>query len=476
MEKQNIVAELCEVIPRLPELKFKHPINWTICKGEHWAVVGPNGAGKTLLADFLQQKHALKSGRVELPGTTVRSIAFKDIYSLTDVRNSYYQQRWHSTETEESMLVSDLLGDIRLSVEIKRLLSYFQFEEQLSKRLIFLSSGELRKLLIIRTLITMPDILILDNPFIGLDEDSRVVLVQLLKDIASLGQTQVILLLSSAKDIPDFITDIQPLKDRICLSPSTRDDFLNNRPLISELFPEIKELPLFPVFEDSLSSHEVTLRMENILIRYGERTILQDLNWEVKNNEKWSLSGANGAGKSTLLSLVCADNPQSYANTFYLFDKKRGSGESIWDIKRRIGYVSPEMHLYYNENVAALQVVASGFFDSIGLFRKCTEDQLHVATQWLNVFGVTYLKDRSFLTLSSGEQRLILLARAFVKTPDLLVLDEPLHGLDSANKKRVARIIEYFCSLPGKTLIYVTHYPEELPACVNKHFVLKKHQ
>jgi len=172
--------------------------------------------------------------------------------------------------------------------------------------------------------------------------------------------------------------------------------------------------------------------------------------------------------------LVFADNPQAYANTFYLFDKKRGTGESIWDIKKRIGYVSPEMHLYYNENVPALHIVGSGFFDSIGLYKKCSESQLVSALGWMKVFGIDHLKDRLFLTLSSGEQRLTLLARSFVKNPDLLILDEPFHGLDKSNKKMVTGIIEKYCSQKGKTLIYVTHYLNELPPSINHKYELVK--
>lgn len=479
MKEQYAIASLHDVVPRLPELTFGHPVNWTIRSGEQWAVVGPNGAGKTLLADFLQRKHAFKNGYVELKKHTggeasVKSIAFKDIYSLSDARNSYYQQRWNSSEAEDSVPVSDLVGGEALTDDARRLLSRFGFEEQLNKRLIYLSSGELRKLLVIRALLTFPDLLILDNPFIGLDAESRVMLVELLSEIASMGQTQIILLLSNPKDIPDFITHLLPVKERHCFSAMTREEFISNAEMKEFLFPQVNGIPVFPLVVSSVAEHEITLRMDNIHISYGNRVILDKLNWEVKNGEKWSLTGVNGAGKSTLLSLVCADNPQSYANTFYLFDQKRGSGESIWDIKRRIGYVSPEMHLYYNENVPALQVVSSGFFDSVGLFRKCTDEQIETAMRWMAVFGMEHLKDRSFLTLSSGEQRLVLLARAFVKLPDLLVLDEPLHGLDATNKMRVAHIIEKFCDQPGKTLVYVTHYPEELPSCVDKHFKLTK--
>ena len=167
--------------------------------------------------------------------------------------------------------------------------------------------------------------------------------------------------------------------------------------------------------------------------------------------------------------------PQSFGNYLELFVRRRGSGESIWVIKKMIGYVSPEMHLFYMENVPTLNIVGSGFFDSIGLYRKCTEEQRSIALAWMHVFGIEQLKDRSFLTLSSGEQRLALLARAFVKDPYLIILDEPLHGLDISNKRKAARIIEQFCERPGKTLIYVTQYPHEFPSCVDKRFELIKH-
>ena len=318
---------------------------------------------------------------------------------------------------------------------------------------------------------------------IGLDAPSRDLLVEMLGQMTKLNGVQVVLLLSNPNDIPAMITHVLPIHDRTCLPPLTREEFMSDTELIARLFPtegihaceEVGKVRL-PVDMNKIASlHEVTLRMEHVKIRYGSRTILKDLDWEIKNGEKWALFGPNGAGKSTLLSLVYADNPQSYANTLYLFDRKRGSGESIWDIKKRIGYVSPEMHLYYKENVPTLNIVGSGFFDSIGLFRKCNAEQETVALEWMKVFGIEHLKDRLFLTLSSGEQRLALLARAFVKDPDLIILDEPLHGLDVSNKKKAAAIIEQFCDRPGKTLIYVTHYPHELPACVDKRFELVKH-
>ena len=208
----------------------------------------------------------------------------------------------------------------------------------------------------------------------------------------------------------------------------------------------------------------------------NEKKALDGVDLNLTPGDFVTIIGGNGAGKSTLLSLIYADNPQSYANTLYLFDRKRGSGESIWEIKNRIGYVSPEMHLYYTENVPSLQIVGSGFFDSIGLYRKCSPEQEKIALEWMRTFGIESLQNRLFLTLSSGEQRLLLLARAFVKDPDLLILDEPLHGLDISNKKRAREIIEQFCNRPGKTLVYVTHYINEIPSCIQYRFNLTKYR
>jgi len=486
-EDSAITVCINDTIARLPELRFKKPVSWILHKGEQWAVIGPNGSGKTLLADIVQCRTAIEQGDVIFgfegkASDLVRSIAFKDVYSLADYRNSYYQQRWHATESEDMPTVRELLSGDENSADYQELLTRFDGTSCLSKKIIYLSSGELRKFLILRTLLKHPRILILDNPFIGLDGGSRKLLVEVLHSLAQLNGLQIILLLCNPADIPDMVTNVLSVKDRDIIDSSTRQDFLNNEKLISDLFVSetsngtVLEEPALPVNADRLSSdHDVTFRMEHIHIKYGKRTILKDLNWEVRNGEKWLLSGPNGSGKSTLLSLIYADNPQAYSNTLYLFDRKRGTGESIWEIKKRIGYVSPEMHIYYMENVPAVDIVGSGFFDSIGLYRTCTPQQFQEAKKWMSVFGIEKLERRLFLSLSSGEQRLVLLARAFVKDPDLLILDEPLHGLDVTNKKKVGQIISRFCTRPGKTLIYVTHYPNEIPKCVDKHFELIKH-
>ena len=244
-----------------------------------------------------------------------------------------------------------------------------------------------------------------------------------------------------------------------------------SRMLSQELEQQIINLP----YSDREYKSQEVVKMNKVRIQYGKRIILKDLDWTVNNGERWALGGQNGAGKSTLLSLVCADNPQSYACDIALFGNPRGSGESIWDIKKHIGYVSPELHRSYQRDLPAIRIVASGLMDSVGLYVKPKEEDMSKCRFWMKVFGLEGLEDRGFLKLSSGEQRLVLLARAFVKDPELLILDEPLHGLDNHNRRLVKDIIEAFCKRNNKTMIMVTHYKEELPACIDHSIFLMRH-
>ena len=468
-------------VARIPEFQFKSPLNWKLKGHDHWAVIGPNGAGKTLFSNYLTGKTALKEGSVT--GKTengrplyemIKSASFTDIYSTTDYKNMYYQQRWNSAREDSVPSVRDLINKGEDNETSRELFSLFQIEELLDKKLILLSSGELRKFLIIRMLLSGPRVLILDNPYIGLDAPSRKLLNELFVQLAESQQVNIILLLSDPKDIPSIINKVLPVLNKECLPEMSTSDFLGNASLMNRLFP-VLSLPTIPSdIESETANRESVLDMQNINIIYGKRTILKNLHWKISRGERWALLGPNGAGKSTLLSLIYADNPQAYANRFSLFGRKRGTGESIWDIKQRIGYVSPEIHLYYQKDILCKHIVSSGFFDSIGLYKQCTPEQTEKVRDTMKLFEIEHLSETSFLKLSFGEQRLVILARAFVKNPELLILDEPLHGLDKTNKVLVTRIITDFCTPKEKSLIYVTHYPEELPPVIQYQLILKK--
>ena len=458
---QNIIT-IKDGVTRHPLYRLKEPINLQIAKGEHVAIVGANGAGKSLLVDTIIGRYPLLMNEVEydfspseskLACDNIKYITFRDSYGDAD-GTYYYQQRWNSQDLDDTPVVRDLLPACKNEELRKVLYDLFGVEAMLDKHIILLSSGELRKFQLTKTLLTNPRVLIMDNPFIGLDAKTRDLLHTLLRKLTEVTPLQVILVLSKTDDIPTFITHVIPVADRTCGKKMTLQEYLSVRETVpahvlpEEKYQRILDLP----YADNLYHTEHIVDLNKVSIRYGERTILK---------------GDNGAGKSTLLSLVCADNPQSYACDISLFGRKRGSGESIWEIKKHIGYVSPEMHRAYLKNLPAIDIVASGLHDSIGLYKKTHDEDRAVCEWWMDIFGIKDLKDRNFLQLSSGEQRMVLLARAFVKDPELLILDEPLHGLDMHNRRLVKDVIEAFCKRKDKTLIMVTHYKEELPACID---------
>ena len=397
------------------------PVTLDIYEGEQVAIIGPNGSGKTRLVEILTGRWPLLYGNEvkydfgdsthRLVSENIKVMTFRDSYGDNDT-TYYLQQRWNQHDIDESMPMVD------------------------GKPIISLSSGELRKYQLEKALATEPRMLILDNPFIGLDAKNRQILHDTLDKLIREKGLQVILVVSREKDIPDFITRIINIEPPPC-------------PITTPI-----------------------LRFSHVTIRYGSRTILKDLSWTVHRGEHWALSGDNGSGKSTLLSLVCADNPQAYACDIELFGRRRGTGESIWDIKKHIGYVSPEMHRAYLKDLPAIDIVASGLHDSIGLYVRPRPEQRETCLVWMRRFGIEHLADRTYLQLSSGEQRLCLLARAFVKSPDLLILDEPFHGLDDERRLRATHIIEDYCQNPDITLIIVSHYEDELPAGITHHLHL----
>lgn len=483
MENQTII-KLDNIVTRLDHVTFNEPINWEIKTDQHWAVIGPNGAGKSLLIDILTEKYALQydckitcqdtNGNDTSIRQTVKSVAFKDIYSIVDTKNSYYQQRWNKGLEEEKPKVADIVAE-EDKEQLQELVEWFAIEDLMEKEVNLLSSGELRKFLIVRSLLSKPRILILDNPYIGLDAESRIILGNLFEKLIKYRNLQLILIVADPNEIPQFITNILAIKDKKIQKNISMNKFIEDKSYIRELFSKDsrENQPEISANQIGLSTYENAIELKNIHIKYGTRTILKELNWTIKKGEKWALLGRNGSGKSTLLSLICGDNPQAYANDITLFGRKRGTGESIWDIKKKIGYVSPEMHLYYLKNVRCIDVVGSGFFDTVGLYRKCSVEQEKTALEWMKILGIEHLQETSFLNISTGEQRLLLIARVLVKSPDLLILDEPMHGLDIVNKARVKKIIEDFCG-EERTLIYVTHHLEELPHIINKQLTLTK--
>ena len=458
-------------LPMVREWQLAAPVDFVFGAGEHIAVFGRNGAGKTKLVEIILGRHPVKKGIIEYAfpspvrkyvSENVKYLAFKDCYGGETEQNYYLQQRWNSWDVDDERIL--------------------------------LSSGELRKHSLSKVLGTEPCLLILDNPFVGLDAASRLVLGEQLRAIVEGGKTSLMLVLSREDEIPPFMTHVVEVKDEVVLPKKRLADWLAERGAetcgkeqacspgqaistgdahCNADSPSLENRPSARRAADDPASSPEIVRLNKVTIRYGERTILKDLDWVVRKGEHWSLTGPNGSGKSTLLGLVCADNPQSYACDISLFGRKRGSGESIWDIKKHIGYVSPELHRSFKRDITAERIVANGLRDFHGLFTKANEEEIRTARKCLERFGAGHLAGTSFLNMSSGEQRIVLLARAFVKNADLLILDEPFHGLDDGNVRMVRGIIEEYCQNPDNTLLMVTHRMEELPSCIDHNLTLK---
>lgn len=466
-------------------------LSFTIYNGEQWAVTGKSGSGKTALLQAILGKYNIINGNIRYFFCENKSVNCRHLMAFVsqqphfrtkqNTREFYYQQRFNAFDSENVVTVHEYLEENYLaartrlsSMEIRFSMEWvienLNLKHLLNKSLIKLSNGETRRLLIAQALLSQPLLLLMDNPFTGLDVATRPFLDHLLQQIAKKGTH--LLLTASSDEIPECITNVLELNEGKITGQWKREEYFQHRTVAKkdqlwQPYPEKLEKVFSP--DDERFSFTTAVKMQHIHVQYGETTILDNINWEIKKGEKWALLGPNGAGKSTLLSLITGDNPQAYANDIFLFDKKRGSGESIWDIKRKTGFVSPEMHQYFNSTSNCLEVILSGFTDTMTVIpKKITEHQRSLALAWMDLLEIKELKDRKFREVSAGRQRLILLVRALVKNPPLLILDEPCQGLDQEQKNHFKRVFEILCRESNRTMIYVTHHKEEIPDCVQQ--------
>jgi molybdate transport system ATP-binding protein len=372
--------------------------------------------------------------------------------------------------------------------EIARLLD---ISPLLSRPIRALATGEIRKIIIARALMKSPRLLILDEPFEGLDERGRELLAQSIDRLMT-GPMRVILVAHRLEEIVPHITHALLVKNGRLFLQGPKEEVLTSENL-SRLYGcrlrlgknngtyflayeeeegSLRELPA-ERREPLSEGPETLIEMKDTTVSYDGRVVLDGVSWVLGRGENWAVLGPNGAGKSTLVKLILGENLQAYANQISLFGRPRGSGESIWDIRRRIGVISADLQVQYRKRISAFEVIASGFFDSIGLYRPPTPEQKQVADRWVNFLGIKDLAKEPFLQLSFGQRRMILLARAMVKSPSLLITDEPCQGLDVPNRARILTVLEKI----GRTrthLLYLTDRRDEIPGCITHVLRLEK--
>ena len=415
---------------------------------QHTVILGPNGSGKSALGALMVGEGELVEGQRQVTS----SIA------------------WVSVEQQQALIEADILDIIPIPTTVQEILfeglkvsdieqglvdrvsSVFSLSGMLQRSFRALSTGETRKLLLAKALLSQPELLILDEPWDGLDIQACVDFNELLLEMTA--QTTLVLVLNRLSEVPSFCQQLVLMQSgSIQWQKQVGDDLAEQLTDINQLqHMQQQDLVLPHKDSDSFAPHPLDanaplVKLTNAKVNYADNIIFSNLNWTIQAQQHWQVTGPNGSGKTCLLNLITGDHPQCYVNDIFVFGYQRGSGESIWEIKQYIGYLSNAFHLDYRVNCSLLHVVLSGFYDSIGLYQQAT----------------------SFQELSFGDQRIALIARAMVKHPALLILDEPCNGLDDINRLKVLALIELLAREGSTTLLYVNHHQEDVIPSIKQH-------
>ncbi len=437
--------------------------DWKINTQQSWGIFSADGDIGSLLGDLICDEMSPNSGEIELNGLSVAQVSLSeqqrllerelekddtDFLDRIDQGNTVYSLILE--QSQDTNLTEQLINDLDLS-HLKD--SGFRV----------LSTGETRRVMLARALATQPDLVLLDNPFTGLDIAHRAALARYLHSLSQ--NVQLLITFSRESDMPEWINSIALFSAGKLDSTMDKSSW-DNHPIIGQIKSQSEQqseemMSLIRQHQHSTPFNNPIFELKNGAVEYTDKKIFTGLNWRIDKGQHWQVKGPNGCGKSTLLGLIFGDHPQCYSNDIDIFGKKRGTGETIWEIKQHIGMVSSALHLQYRVNCSALEVILSGFYDSIGLYNQPTRKEMNIANEWLDILHMSQYKKTSFKQLEYGQQRLLLIARAIVKQPTLLILDEPYQGLDFLGRRLVKNTLELIARENLSQLLYVSHYQED---------------
>ena len=442
----------------------------TISSGETWGIVGRNAGGKSTLADMLAGKHDLPEAQRISSFSQIGHISFELEDALLE-REIREDDSEFLDKIDPGRTVLELIEEVQPadSPPLQDLIVQLGLSDLTDRGFRLLSTGERRRLMLARALVLSPDLLILDEPFDGLDQQFRVHLSSLLKEYSK--TITLVVVVNRLNELENLATHLACVDQGECVLSGTRDEVESNPAFtqLMELDPELDSLPSRDPSASPSTWEGPLVTMNQVTVIHGGREIISAFDWLIECGQHWKISGPNGCGKSTLVNLISGDHTQCYSNDVTVMGMRRGQGETIWDIKNHLGIISPALHQQYRVSTNAFTVIVSGFFDSVGLYQEANSTQLQIAKEWLEVVGMTELADRPFRSLSFGQQRLLLIARALVKQPPLLILDEPCQGLDAINRALVLRVIDRIAATKLTQLLYITHEPEDHLDCLTHH-------
>jgi len=466
-------------------------LNFSLNQNENWAIIAESGWLQTAFLETIRGNTVIPEGHVERPFASTyiqEKSAQKEMHSFRDLmayvsqkyefrnkfnqQNFYFQQRFNSSESGETLTVEEYLQAIESKIPgpwtVSGVMDLVDLERLKEESLLKLSNGETRRLAIASGLLRQPKLFLMDHPTTGLDVASRINFGKVLQEIISQGVH--VILTCAAGEVPDGITDVALLNSQGVEKTFSSSSFSDQQEVIAK--KEWNWDLLISLLSNGDLPEVSPVRLENVTITYDHKPILNQVNWEVKAGEKWQLKGPNGSGKSTLISLLIGENPQAYSQNFWLFGRKRGTGESIWDVKRPTGFVAPELARFFPANQTVRKVILSGLFDTMGLFKKVNTEQDELADKWIELFELEREANQLLSRVSMEKQRWALLARAMIKKPQLLILDEASQGMDEIQRTLFKDTVQKICENSAISLIYVSHYDEDVPEEVNQRFSL----
>lgn len=446
--------------------------DWQLNATQSWGIFTSAGdVGATLAALFCQEITPQAGTIVGLPDHVAQvSLAEQQRLLAEEIANddTDFLDKIDTGSTVYSLIYSQC-HDAQLCTQLLQDLHLEALQESGFR---VLSTGETRRLMLARALATKPALLILDDPFAGLDKAHRAHLTAYLEEISK--RTRLIIISAREDELPHWINQVALFTGGELLEKMGKAAW-DQHPIIAQINAQSAQQSAQLI--QLIHKHQHNSQFDNPLfelkdgkVAYTDTLIFSGVDWRINNGEHWQIRGPNGCGKSTLLGLIFGDHPQCYSNDIQIFGKKRGSGETIWDIKQNIGMVSSALHLQYRVNCTALEVVLSGFYDSIGLYKQATKQQIAIAKEWLALLHMSTLSNTSFKQLAYAQQRLLLIARALVKQPALLILDEPYQGLDHLGRRLVMNTLEMIAKENLSQLLYVSHYQEDALQHIH-HFV-----